>query len=96
VDLWTRCDPAEVYACLAELLAGRPAWQRDALCLEHPEVDFLPARGEPSGPAKAVCVRCMVRDECLAVAMADSSLSGVWGGLSGGQRRALRRRRAAA
>ena len=92
MDLWTRCDPAEVYACLAELLAGRPAWHRDALCLEYPLVDFLPDRGQPSAPAKAVCAACLVRDECLAVGLADSSLVGVWGGLSGGQRRELRRR----
>jgi hypothetical protein len=43
----------------------------------------------------AICGRCEVRDECLAMAMADASLTGCWGGTTDAQRTALRRRAAA-
>ena len=73
----------------------RPAWQRDALCLEHPEVEFFIERGDSCAPAKAVCARCLVRTECLEYALANSIQHGVWGGLSGRERRGIRRQIAA-
>lgn len=76
--------------------AGRPAWQADALCREHPEVTWFPERGEPAGPAKAVCQGCLVRSECLAWAMEqDPALEGVWGGLTTKERAVERRGMAA-
>jgi WhiB family redox-sensing transcriptional regulator len=64
-----------------ELLAG-PAWHADAACREHPEVRWVGS--DNSGPnvrtAKAICSTCLVQAECLAVAMADPTLLGVWGG----------------
>ena len=43
----------------AELLA-RPEWMADGLCLEHPEVNFFPERGDtPDQPSSyAWSVRC--------------------------------------
>lgn len=79
------------------LILDRPAWHADAACAE-PDVDqgvFFPARGVSLSPAVAVCGRCLVRDECLAHALADPSLQGVWGGTSDRQRSAIRRERAA-
>ena len=46
-------------------------WDRDALCREHPEVNFYPGRGESSEPAKAVCRECLVKRECLVTAMSN-------------------------
>ena len=90
-------DPGKVFAALATLLGlvRRPAWQRDALCLEYPDVSWFPERGESPEAAKAVCGRCAVRDECLAYGRAVDGPylgSGVWGGLSPQARRALRRK----
>jgi WhiB family redox-sensing transcriptional regulator len=44
--------------------------------------------------AKAVCRRCTVIDECLSWAMETGQDSGVWGGLSEDERRAVKRRAA--
>jgi len=69
----------------------RPAWMADALCLEHPEVNFFPARGHSIAEAKALCGRCLVQRECREYALADDALVGVWGGTSTQQREQLRR-----
>jgi hypothetical protein len=37
-----------------------PAWHADAACAEHPELPWFPKVGQPTGPAKAVCARCLV------------------------------------
>ena len=41
--------------------------------------------------AKAVCRACPVRDQCLDWALEQGIDHGVWGGLAGDERRALRR-----
>jgi WhiB family redox-sensing transcriptional regulator len=46
--------------------------------------------------AKVVCRRCEVAHTCLSWAMESAKDSGVWGGLSEDERRALKRRRARA
>src|SRR5688572_10662801 len=47
----------------------RPAWQREGLCQSYPDVNFFPVPRESSEPAKALCARCPVRDECLEFAL---------------------------
>jgi WhiB family transcriptional regulator, redox-sensing transcriptional regulator len=69
-----------------------PGWQKDAACREHPEVTWHPKRGDPTEPAKQVCRGCLVRASCLAYALADETLTGVWGGTSNQERHAARRR----
>jgi WhiB family transcriptional regulator, redox-sensing transcriptional regulator len=72
-----------------ELLA-RPAWQRDALCREYVGgVNSFPGCGESLEPAKALCVACLVRPECLLYALENDEPHGVWGGLSAQERRDL-------
>ena len=44
--------------------------------------------------AKAVCRRCPVTQSCLDWALRAGQDSGVWGGLSEDERRALKRRQA--
>ena len=73
-------------------------WLRRAACVgEDPELFFPVGTTGPAASqidaAKAVCVRCDVRLECLEWAMGTSQGSGVWGGLSEEERRALRRAR---
>lgn len=68
-------------ALLLDLLNGRrPAWQADALCLEHPDLPWFPERGEDTRPCKAVCARCSCAQECRSYAEAEGIRFGVWGG----------------
>jgi WhiB family transcriptional regulator, redox-sensing transcriptional regulator len=80
---------------LMELLR-RPAWMAQAVCREHPEVDFHDTRRGNLAAAKAVCARCPVRVECLEFALElDSGTvpQGIYGGMSGPSRARLRRQR---
>jgi len=81
-------------------LVRRPSWMHDALCREpgYAALNWHPRPRESAAPAIEVCQRCLVRDECLAFALDnDAHLPvGVYGGLSGKQRRRLRSQRAAA
>ena len=72
-------------------------WRQRAACRDHdPELFFPIGTTELAltqvDQAKAVCRRCEVRDDCLASAMHSDQDSGVWGGLSDDERRALKRR----
>ncbi len=42
--------------------------------------------------AKKICQICPVQEECLQYALATNQSEGVWGGMSSGDRRRLRRR----
>jgi WhiB family redox-sensing transcriptional regulator len=74
------------------LMSGR--WVQRGACRGHPIARFFPKGGATVGAAKAVCAECVVRSECLAYALAEPQLQGVWGGTSDTERRALRRRAA--
>lgn len=75
-----------VAALVAALGAGAP-WQADALCKEYPGVEFF---SDNSAPAKAICERCLVRDECLDAGDSGREL-GVWGATTAKERARLRR-----
>lgn len=73
-------------------------WRQDAACIgEDPELFFPVGTTGPAleqvERAKAVCRRCPVIDQCLEWALATNQDSGVWGGMSEDERRALRRSR---
>jgi WhiB family redox-sensing transcriptional regulator len=76
-----------------------PDWRTDAACRDHEPELFFPIGA--TGPAvaqiaeaKSVCHRCPVASQCLSWALDHRCDSGVWGGLSEDERRALRRRQA--
>src|ERR1700709_975749 len=74
-------------------------WRHRALCRdEDPELFFPIGTTGPAvvqiEQAKAVCRRCPVTQSCLEWALSSGQDSGVWGGLSVDERRALRRRTA--
>ncbi|TGO06140.1 WhiB family transcriptional regulator [Serinibacter arcticus] len=76
-------------------------WRHEAACLtEDPELFFPIGNTGPAlsqiDEAKAVCQRCDVVDACLKWALETGQDSGVWGGLSEDERRALKRRTARA
>ena len=75
-------------------------WRSQAACLGMTEGDLFFPVGT-SGPAqvqiaeaKAVCRRCPVRPACLTWALETGTDTGVWGGMSEDERRALTRRNA--
>ena len=72
-------------------------WRHRAACRdEDPELFFPIGTGGPAAmqvdDAKAVCRRCTVTESCLAWALESGQETGVWGGLSEDERRAVRRR----
>lgn len=73
------------------LLQQPPRWQRDAACLEHPELDWHTTT-DPTNVAacRAVCDRCPVQYECLADALEVGPDVGMRAGLTGPERRELR------
>ena len=77
---------------LAALGFRREPWQADALCREYPDVDWFAT--SQADEAKAVCQRCLVRQECLDHAMTHDERHGVWGGHDEDERRAMRKRAA--
>jgi WhiB family transcriptional regulator, redox-sensing transcriptional regulator len=85
-------------------LPPRPApsdgtdWRDHAACRDaDPELFFPIGNAGPAlhqvDQAKQVCARCTVRTPCLEWALASGQESGVWGGTSDDERRALRRMR---
>ena len=88
-------------AAFVELAAVRapvdpdPTWRLEAACRGWPQPEvFFPGRGDTNAvrAARAVCAGCPVREPCLAFALAEHILEGVWGGTSERQRRRLRAR----
>jgi WhiB family redox-sensing transcriptional regulator len=76
-------------------------WRDNGACLdEDPELFFAIGSTGPAlrqiEEAKAVCRRCEVVDTCLRWAIESRQETGVWGGLSEDERRALKRRNARA
>lgn len=70
-------------------------WKRGAACRwVDPEL-FFPASDADAEPARMVCRRCAVQQQCLEWALEVREFEGVWGGLTGAERRALHRRRRA-
>ena len=71
-------------------------WRDDAACLDADPDLFFPIG--TTGPAldqineaKQICLACPVRKRCLAWALELDAASGVWGGTTEDERRALRR-----
>lgn len=74
-----------------------PDWRLRGACNdEDPELFFPTGTGKPAKVqaerAKAVCGRCPVVNDCLQWALETGQDSGVWGGMSEDERRALKRR----
>lgn len=74
-------------------------WRHKAACRHIVDPDLFFPIGN-TGPAldqieaaKRVCSPCEVRQECLEWALSTRQDSGVWGGLSEDERKALRRGR---
>ena len=69
-----------------------PDWASRGACRTS-DPDALFVQGAAQNRAKAVCMGCAVRTECLADALDNRVEFGVWGGMTERERRALLRRR---
>lgn len=70
-----------VFQALAEI-----AWMRHAACVET-DVDFFRESAKRVRAAKAICVGCPVRGECLDYALEHEIAFGIWGGTVPRERR---------
>ena len=72
------------------------SWRDSAACSGTGSSLFFPISDDEQDPqveaAKKVCEACPVREACLAYALSTNQTEGVWGGMTGGERRRLRRR----
>lgn len=73
-------------------------WVHDARCREEDPELFFPVgstgpAAEQVATAKGVCIACTVRGACLEWALTTGQDSGIWGGQSEEERRAIRRQR---
>lgn len=74
---------------------GAEDWQDRALCAQTDPEIFFPEKGASVRQARAVCMACEVRAECLDYALATDQRWGIWGGLSLRERRRFGRLAAA-
>lgn len=77
-------------------MIGPANWRDDAACLHaDPELFFPIASAGPAldqiEEAKRICAACPVRGPCLAWALDQGVVSGIWGGTGEAERRAMRR-----
>lgn len=83
------------------LSAADDDWRDLAACRDTDPDLFFPVGStglalDQIAAAKAVCMQCPARGDCLDYALESNQDSGVWGGLSEEERRQIRRQRAAA
>jgi WhiB family transcriptional regulator, redox-sensing transcriptional regulator len=76
-------------------------WRDGAACLDaDPELFFPIGSAGPAlrqvDKAKRVCLACPVRTPCLKWALGQGMISGIWGGTTEDERRAIRQARLAA
>nr|WSX48927.1 WhiB family transcriptional regulator [Streptomyces sp. NBC_00974] len=74
----------------ATTATAAPAWYELALCAQTGPGFFFPEPGSSLREAKRLCGACEGRAACLEFALANDERFGVWGGLSEGERQALR------
>ncbi len=74
-----------------ESFLGRPRWMTRGACRGMGTELFIAKRGDSTAAAKATCSTCVVRSECLAFAMVNPDLVGIWGGTSARERARMRR-----
>jgi WhiB family redox-sensing transcriptional regulator len=83
---------AEDMPLTLENVLRRPAWHRQASCRGSGAAEFVRNPRAVYAPAhRQTCAGCPVRQECLEFALADESVTGLWGGTDDAERREMRR-----
>jgi WhiB family redox-sensing transcriptional regulator len=72
----------------ASSLIDRPEWQDQANCAGMGPDVWFPGRGESISAQREICAACTVRAECLEFGLDEPA--GIWGGLTGRERRRVR------
>jgi WhiB family transcriptional regulator, redox-sensing transcriptional regulator len=72
---------------------GRASWMDLASCAESDPEAWFPEKGGSVREAKAICMTCPVRANCLEYALDHREAFGIWGALSEHERRAVARQR---
>lgn len=90
-----------ILASSSPLSTAQDEWRDHALCRDTDPDLFFPVGTTGQAlvqidHAKQVCAECPVTSDCLDFALATNQDSGIWGGLSEEERRAIRRQRVAA
>jgi WhiB family transcriptional regulator, redox-sensing transcriptional regulator len=70
-------------------------WRAHAACSGYPDALFFPIGDVAESEvqmALEICAGCRVIEECLDYALESNQRSGIWGGTTEKERRALRRR----
>jgi WhiB family redox-sensing transcriptional regulator len=70
-------------------------WHHNAACRGQGPADFVRGPKADYGDIRDLCETCPVRADCLDFALADESLTGLWGGTTDMERRLIRRGRVA-
>lgn len=97
IDLQAVMQPGDLPEfTLEEFAAPRPAWQAKGACRSDGTAAYFVGPGGDQSAGKARCAGCPVKGPCLAYALADLSIRGIWGGTSDRERQALRRAQVAA
>lgn len=86
---WTRADAGE--CADVSILGERPSWERKAACRGKGCNLWFTSSTEDLEAARAVCEPCSVRRECLAYALSDRTLEGIWAGTTEADRRRMRK-----
>jgi WhiB family redox-sensing transcriptional regulator len=69
----------------------RMSWVEHARCHQQDPDLFFDTRVRAERRAKAICASCLVRVDCLALALQSKAEFGVWGGLTSKERSLLLR-----
>lgn len=85
-------DAEKIVAGPRQTSVGMQEWAARGAC-RTADPDTLFVQGAAQNRAKAVCLGCPVRTECLADALDHRIEFGVWGGMTERERRALLKRR---
>ena len=68
-------------------------WMVDGLCRQvDPDLFFPESGANITNAARKVCEACPVQEECLDYALDHPGITGMWGGMTEGQRALMRRR----
>jgi WhiB family redox-sensing transcriptional regulator len=79
----------------ARMGVAEPGWRSRSACRGLPSDMFVSAElmtKDEEATAKAVCASCTVVHDCLSYSIVNAVRFGVWGGLTGDERRPLRQR----
>jgi len=71
-------------------------WHRQAACRGQGPDAFVRGPKSDYRATRELCETCPVRRACLDFALADETLTGLWGGTTNIERRLIRRRRTVA